>query len=78
VRPRFCSDIGNDDESYFVALVRMFEQALMVVDRLPDNRRDALVARLYRVREISETFGYGVGDTMDSNLAKYARRTRKT
>src|SRR6202049_4261938 len=63
----FCSDIGNDDESYFAALVRMFEQALMVADRLPDNRRDALVARLERVREISETFGYGVGDTMDSN-----------
>ena len=24
----FCSDIGNDDDAYFGALVRMFEQAL--------------------------------------------------
>ena len=27
----FCSDIGNDDDAYFGALVRMFEQALAVV-----------------------------------------------
>ena len=67
----FCSDIGNDDESYFAALVRMFEQALLVADRLPSNRRDGLLARLDRVREISETFGYGVGDNMDFILAKY-------
>jgi hypothetical protein len=67
----FCSDIRNDDESYFAALVRMFEQALLVADRLPSNRRDDLFARLDRVREISETFGYGVGDTMDFILAKY-------
>jgi hypothetical protein len=67
----FCSDIGNDDESYFAALVRMFEQALLVADRLPANRRDALFARLARVHEISETFGYGVGDNMDFILARY-------
>src|ERR1700731_2551512 len=41
----FCSDIANDDESYFAALVRMFEQALVVADELPANRREALVAR---------------------------------
>jgi hypothetical protein len=68
----FCSDIGNDDESFLAALVRMFEQALMAADRSPANRRDGLLARLDRVREISETFGYGVGDTMDFILAKYA------
>jgi hypothetical protein len=67
----FCSDIGNADESYFAALVRMFEQALLVADRLPSNRRDGLLARLDGVREISETFGYGVGDNMDFILAKY-------
>jgi hypothetical protein len=67
----FCSDIGNDDESYFAALVRMFEQTLLVADRLPSNRRDGLFAWLNRVREISETFGYGVGDNMDLILAKY-------
>jgi hypothetical protein len=49
----------------------MFEQALLVADRLPSNRRDGLFARLDRVREISETFGYGVSDNMDLILAKY-------
>ena len=34
-RCRFCSDIGNQDESYLDALVRMFEQALAVADTLP-------------------------------------------
>ena len=67
----FCGDIANDDESYFAALVRMFEQALVVADKLPANRREALVARLDRVRGISEKIGYGVGDNMDFILAKY-------
>jgi hypothetical protein len=67
----FC-DIGNEDESYFAALVRMFEQALTVANKLPANDRNALIARLDRVRAISHAFGYGVGDDMDSMLAKYS------
>jgi hypothetical protein len=34
------------------------------------KRRDSLIARLDRVREISHAFGYGVGDDMDYLLAK--------
>src|SRR5712692_5831227 len=41
----FCSDIGYQDESYFDALARMFEQALAVADQLPANRRNSLIAR---------------------------------
>lgn len=70
----FCSDLGNEDESYFDALVRMFEQALTVANALPAGSRDALIARLDRVREISHQFGYGVGDDMDFLLAKYEKR----
>ena len=69
----FCSDIGYQDESYFDALVRMFEQALAVADQLPANRRNSLIARLDRVCAISHNFGYGVADYMDSLLAKYVR-----
>jgi hypothetical protein len=69
----FCSDIGYEDESYCDALVRMFEQALVVADQLPANRRDSLIGRLDRVRTSSHTFGYGVGDYMDTLLAKYVR-----
>ena len=67
----FCNDTGNDDEIYFGALVRMFEQALAVTKTLPDSRQVALVARLDRVRTISQKFGYGVGEDMDFVFAKY-------
>jgi hypothetical protein len=69
----YCSDIGYQDDGYFDALVRMFEQALAITDQLPASDRGALIARLDRVRLVSHNFGYGVGDDMDSMLAKYAR-----
>src|ERR1039457_7688878 len=69
----FCSDIANQDEGFFNALVRMFEQALAVTEQLPASDRDALIARLDRVRAISHNLAYGVGDDMDSLLAKYVR-----
>jgi hypothetical protein len=70
----FCSDIGNEDESYFAALVRIFEQALTVANTLPASGRAPLVARLDRVRGISQKFGYGVGDDVDFIFAKYTKR----
>lgn len=67
--------IGYQDEGFFDAKVRMFEQALKSLNTLPADGRDGLVARLNRVREISHDFGYGVGDDMDFLLAKYTRST---
>jgi hypothetical protein len=67
----FSSDIGNQDEGFFDALVRMFEQALKVSNELPAGDRNALIVRLDRVRVISHNFGYGVGNDMDSMLSKY-------
>lgn len=69
----FSDNIGYQDEGYFDALVHMFEQALDVTCQLPEGNRDALIARLDRVRTISHNFGYGVGDDMDDLLAKYDR-----
>lgn len=71
----FCSDIGNEDEGYFDALVRMFEQALKLANTLPAPGRDGLITRLDAAREISHKFGYGVGDDMDFLLSKYTRRS---
>jgi hypothetical protein len=68
----FCSDVGYQDDGYFDALVRMFEEALQVSIQLPASDRDALIARLDRVRAISHNFGYGVGGDMDSLLVRYA------
>src|SRR5215831_3745472 len=61
------------DDSYFNALVRMFEQALQIIAQLSGSDRN-LIARLDKVRTISHNFGYGVGVDMDSLLAKYVRK----
>jgi hypothetical protein len=67
----FSNDVGYQDEGYFDALVHMFEQALKVTRQLSAADRDALIARLDRVRSISHNLGYGVGDDMDSLLIDY-------
>ena len=72
----YCQDIGYQEEGFFDALVRMFEQALKSAHPLPADGRDSHIARLDRVREISHAFGYGVGDDMDYLLAKYTKRSR--
>lgn len=67
----FSNDIGVQDEGFFDALVRMFEQALKTIRALPENRRAAFHERLGTVRDVSHNFGYGVGDDMDALLAEY-------
>lgn len=67
----FCNDIGLQDEGYFNALVRMFDQALKAINALPETQRAALLTRLDTVRRISHNFGYGVGDDMDALLVEY-------
>lgn len=69
----FCNDVGYQDEAYFNALVRAFEQALKTIAKLSASDRNPLIARLDRVRVISHNFGYGVGDDMDSLLARTRR-----
>lgn len=71
----FSNDTGLQDEGYFDALVRMFEQALKVLVTLPVEQRDALLARLDEVRSISHNFGYGVGDDMNTLLAEHGIET---
>ena len=69
----FCHDIYSDDEGFFDALVRMFEQALKLANAISPDRKNDLLSRLDRVRTISHDFGYGVGDSMDFLLSKYTR-----
>jgi hypothetical protein len=69
----FCRDAGYQDEGYFNALVHVFEQALAVIDQLPTSQRSGLIARLERTRAIGHNLGYGVGNDMDSLLAKYKK-----
>jgi len=67
----FSNDVGLQDEGYFDALVRMFEQSLKTIAALPEDQRSALWERLDEVRRISHNFGYGVGDDMDDLLAEF-------
>lgn len=69
----FCNDVGYQDEAYFDALVRMFEQALKTIAQLSASDRKPLIVRLDRIRVISHNFGYGVGDDMDSLLARHRK-----
>ncbi len=57
---------------FFLALVRMYEQALKATVSLPVQQRDALLPRLDTVRRVSDNFGYGVGDDMNTLFIEYA------
>ena len=43
----YSNDIGLQDEGFFDALVRMFEQVLKIIAALPDAARPALLERLH-------------------------------
>lgn len=62
----FSFDVGLQDEGYFDALVRMFEQALKTTDTLPASQRPALMVRLDVVRQRCHNIGFCVGDDMDA------------
>jgi hypothetical protein len=67
----FSNDVGLQDEGYFDALVRMFQQALTTISSLPEDPQKELYIRLDAVRRVSHNFGYGVGDDMDDLLADH-------
>jgi hypothetical protein len=67
----FSSDVGLQDAGYFDALVRMFEQALLIIDGISRERQSALLVRLHVVRGLGHNLGYGVGDDMDDLLARH-------
>ncbi len=51
----FSNDVGLQDEGYFDALVRMFEQALKAIAALPDDRRDPRSGRAWMRSDTSAT-----------------------
>ena len=61
----FLAGCGMDDEGFYDALVRMFEQALKYVLALPAVQQVAFLARLDRVRQLGQDVGWGVGDDFE-------------
>ena len=72
----FCSDIGNDDDAYFGALVRMFEQALGVANTLPASGRDGLIARLDMARRVKPSKRPGQSEKLTSGVLRPRPRSR--
>ena len=67
----FIDDVGLQDEGYFDALVRMFEQALKTIASLADVQRPPLWDRLDAVRRTCRDLGYGMDDDMEDLIAEY-------
>ncbi|MEC4749571.1 hypothetical protein [Methylomicrobium sp. Wu6] len=67
----FLGYCGMDDEGYFDAVVRMFEQALKYVMVLPETKRQSFIERLEQVCAQGQNIGWGVGDDMSSLLSEY-------
>lgn len=61
----FLAGCGVDDEGFYDALVRMFDQALKYVLALPAEPQITFLARLNRVRQLAPDVGWGVGDDFD-------------
>jgi hypothetical protein len=60
----FLNSCGMEDEGYYAALIRMFEQALKWAMHLSANSRTSFLDRLHRVREAGRRVGWGVGDEL--------------
>lgn len=61
----FLAGCGMDDEGFYDALVRMFEQALKYVLTLPVAQQSAFLVRLDRLRLLGKNVGWGVGDDFE-------------
>ena len=58
----FLESCGMDDGVYFLALIRMYDQATDVVQQLGPNDRMPFVERLNNLRSRSSSVGWGVED----------------
>ena len=61
----FLDSCSMEDESYFVALVRMYERALEFVLSLPPTERANYLERLDKLRSRGRHVGWGVQDELN-------------
>jgi hypothetical protein len=62
----FLESVRMEDESYFLALIRMYSQALRIASNLPPNVRTGYSDRLDKLRPRSRYVGWGVEDELNS------------
>jgi hypothetical protein len=61
----FLESCGMEDEGYFLALIRMYAQALDLVSKLPATERHAYVERLDKLRSRARHVGWGVQEELN-------------
>ena len=59
------AECGLEDEGYFLALVRMFENALTATAALAPAQRAQMLGRLNTARSKTDAIGWGVKDAID-------------
>jgi hypothetical protein len=62
----FLESCRMEDESYFLALIHMYNQALRLVSNLPPNVRTGYVDRLDKLRSRSAHVGWGMENELNS------------
>lgn len=67
----FCTEVAFEDDTFFAALVRMYERALELSVGLSLDERDRFLARLDAVCRVCNSIGYGVSDDMRTLFAEY-------
>ena len=61
----FLESCSLDDESYHVALIRMYDRSLEFVSNLPRTERAIYLERLDRLRSRAKHIGWGVEDELN-------------
>lgn len=67
----FSVEVGLQDDGYFDALVRMFEQALKTIATLPNGQQPDLWKRLDEVRRICQHFANDIAYDMSALQSEY-------
>jgi len=62
----FLESCGMEDEGYFLALIRMYDQALKYVSSLPVASRAGYIERIDKLRSRGRHVGWGVQDELNS------------
>ena len=62
----FLESCSLEDESYFAALIRMYEGSLEFVSNLPPAERATYLERLDKLRSRARNIGWGVQDELNS------------
>jgi hypothetical protein len=62
----FLESCSMEDESYFAALIRMYERSLEFVSNLPPAERATYLERLDKLRSRAKNIGWGVRDELNS------------